>query len=143
MTAADLAQVMVIECASFAEPWTKSYFLHELSIPFSRCIVAHRPETPEVVAGYLVRWNVACEIHLLNLAVAEGERGHGLGRKLARHVMREACDTEASLVTLEVSIHNLPARALYASLGFTPVRRRSNYYGPDDHALVMHWHPDR
>lgn len=139
MREADLLQVMRIERAAFRQPWPRSSFEHELDVPFSRSIVAVRPAAPSVVLGYMVRWHVADEIHLLNLATAREARGLGLGRRLARALLREARARKARLVTLEFSERNAAARSLYESLGFRIVRRRRDYYAPRDHALVAEW----
>lgn len=141
MSRADLPQVVKIERSSFADPWPKSSFEHELDIPFSRSLVAYRRSRPNVVLGYLVRWHVADEIHLLNLAAARSERGRGLGRRLLRMLLAEARRKGARVVTLEVAESNLPARTLYDSLGFRVLRKRRDYYGPGDHALVAEWTP--
>ena len=137
----DLAQVVRIERASFSQPWPRSSFEHELEVPFSRSLVAYRRGARDEVLGYFVRWLVAEEIHLLNLATRRDTRGLGLGRKMAMTVLAEARREAARMVTLEVSVHNVAARALYESLGFRIVRRRRDYYAPRDHALVAEWEP--
>jgi [ribosomal protein S18]-alanine N-acetyltransferase len=139
MTHEDLAQVVRIERASFDRPWSRDAFEKELEVPFSRSLVAYRSGAPEVVVGYLVRWQVADEMHLLNLATARAVRGLGLGRRLVRLLLAEAGRKQARLVTLEVSERNLPARSLYESLGFRVVRKRRDYYAPRDHALIAEW----
>ncbi|HZR80695.1 MAG TPA: ribosomal protein S18-alanine N-acetyltransferase [Candidatus Binatia bacterium] len=139
MTREDLSQVVRIERTSFDHPWPRSAFEHELDVPFSRSLVAHPRGDPAAVVGYLVRWHVADEMHLLNLAAASTVRGRGLGRRLLRLLLAEARRKGARVVTLEVSERNLPARALYESLGFRVVRRRRDYYAPRHHALVAEW----
>jgi len=66
----DLRQVLAIERSSFANPWSSALFLQELRIPFSRILVV-RPAggADEPIVGYLCRWFVADEIHVLNVAV--------------------------------------------------------------------------
>ncbi|MFF2023669.1 GNAT family N-acetyltransferase [Streptomyces sp. NPDC058171] len=53
------------------------------------------------------------------LAVAESARGTGAGRALVRAAVEEAGRRGARRLTLRVLAHNAPARALYASEGFT------------------------
>jgi ribosomal-protein-alanine N-acetyltransferase len=139
MTREDLAQVVAIERASFSHPWPLKSFEHELDVPFSSCLVVHPRGDPATVVGYVIWWRVADEIHLLNVAAAKTARGLGIGRWLAQTVLEDARRAGARLVTLEVSVHNAPARALYESLGFTIVRKRRDYYAPRDHALVAEW----
>ena len=137
----DLVQVMRIERSSFDHPWPRSSFEHELATPISRSVVACPGDARERVAGYAVRWHVADEMHLLNLATAPSVRGRGLGRRLLRWLLAEARRRRVAVVLLEVSEANLAARKLYESVGFTDVRKRRDYYGPREHALVAVWLP--
>jgi ribosomal-protein-alanine N-acetyltransferase len=139
MNLADLPQVVEIERAWASSPWSWATFENELKVPFSRAIVAYRIASPAIVSGYLVRWRVADEMHLLDLAVAERERGRGLGRLLLDSLLEEARDARVRLVTLEVEDTNTIARALYASAGFSETRRRPGYYGTGRDAVVMEW----
>src|SRR5689334_15811846 len=64
----DLRQVLAIERSSFANPWSSALFLQELRIPFSRILVVRQAGGPdEPIVGYLCRWFVADEIHVLNV----------------------------------------------------------------------------
>jgi len=137
MEAGDVAQVAAIERASFAVPWTEDAFRHELDLPFSRVLIAALATAPATVAGFVVRWRVATEVHLLDLAVASEHRGRGVGRALATAVVDEARASGAEFVSLEVAERNRAARRLYEELGFAPTLLRRDYYGPGDHAVVM------
>jgi ribosomal-protein-alanine N-acetyltransferase len=54
------------------------------------------------------------------------------------HVMDEAVQAGARRATLEVRATNVPARELYAALGFTEAGRRPCYYTqPDDDAIIL------
>src|SRR6185369_16050506 len=88
MTASDLPDVVIIERACFANPWTGPLFLQELDVSFSRIVIARRAAGP--IAGYLCRWFVADEVHVLNVAVAPAYRGQGLGAALVGEALREA-----------------------------------------------------
>jgi [ribosomal protein S18]-alanine N-acetyltransferase len=139
MTPADLAAVAAIEAASFRVPWSEAAFRHELDIPFSRAYVAHPAGESGTIAGYVVLWLVADEIHLLDLAVDPRCRRAGVGDLLARRVVDEARTGKARLVTLEVAERNHAGRRLYERLGFAATLVRKNYYAPGEHALVMEW----
>ncbi|NEB81728.1 GNAT family N-acetyltransferase [Streptomyces sp. SID14478] len=52
------------------------------------------------------------------LAVADGARGHGVGRLLVRTAIAEARRQGARRISLRVLGHNTPARRLYESEGF-------------------------
>ncbi len=137
MSARDLDEVVAIERACFARPWTRALFENELRIPFSRAVVAEERGV-EGLAGYLVRWSVAGEVHLLDLAVAPSRRRRGVGRALLESLLAEARRQGARRIELEVAAANRAARALYGRSGFEVVGRRARYYGEDD-AVLMEW----
>ncbi|MFF8692037.1 GNAT family N-acetyltransferase [Streptomyces sp. NPDC015144] len=65
---------------------------------------------------------LACNSHvrqIQGLAVADRARGRGVARALLRAACATARDDGANRITLRVLGHNTPARALYASEGFT------------------------
>ncbi len=137
MRESDLLQVVSIERDWAPKPWSVDTFRNELGIPFSRALVAHDAGAPGVVGGYLVRWLVAGEVHLLSLAVERHRRRHGIGSFLLDVLLAEARAESADLVTLEVEASNVSALRLYESRGFARARTRRNYYGGGRDAVVM------
>lgn len=156
MDARDLPEVLEIERASFPNPWSAALFLQELRLPFSRTIVAReqagtrqRPaasarERPAVagdavmpLVGYLCRWFVADEMHILNVAVHQAHRRQGIASALLGETLDEARALRSEAVTLEVRRGNLSARRLYEALHFEEVGARRNYYGSGEDALIM------
>ena len=135
MVVEDLPEVIAIERASFPNPWTGPLFLQELQVAFSRIILARRPGGP--VAGYVCRWFVADEVHVLNVAVDPRYRAQGLGGSLLREVVGEARAGKATAMTLEVRRSNVAARRLYESFGFEEVGSRPHYYGRGEDALIL------
>ena len=135
MTADDLPDVVAIERASFTNPWSGSLFLQELHVGFSRIILARRGG--EALAGYLCRWLVADEMHILNVAVDPRYRGQGVGTLLMRRALHEARERNAVAVTLEVRRSNVAGRRLYDAFGFEEVGARPNYYGRGEDALIL------
>jgi [ribosomal protein S18]-alanine N-acetyltransferase len=66
-------------------------------------------------------------VHLGRIIVAPLERGKGIGYQLCSQLVTRAVEnTKAHHVTLRVYKNNLPAVALYESLGFLPVESRSD-----------------
>ena len=137
MVVGDLERVIEIEAGWAPAPWSLATFRNEIGVPFSRASVVHSVREPEVVSGYVVRWLVAGEMHLLSFAIRAQERGKGLGRALLDGLLVEADEDAVELVTLEVEAANSVARHLYAARGFTEVRRREGYYGAGRDAVVM------
>ena len=89
------------------------------------------------IAGFLCRWLIADECHVLNIAVHPESRRLGIGTVLLTEAIAEAKSTGAGLVTLEVRRSNLPARQLYRKFDFEERCLRRNYYGPGEDAVIM------
>jgi ribosomal-protein-alanine N-acetyltransferase len=133
---ADLAQVLAIENAVHAHPWTRGNFADSLDAGY-HCWLAEREAR---LVGYGIVLVGAGEAHLLNLSVALEWQRRGIGGELTRFLARLARDYGAERIFLEVRPSNTAARALYASSGFSEIGVRRAYYpaadGRED-ALVM------
>jgi [ribosomal protein S18]-alanine N-acetyltransferase len=138
-TARDLPRIMEIERLAFPAPWTLASFQRELTLPFSRIMVAI-PADSSSIAGFLCRWLIADECHILNIAVHPDSRRLGIGAVLISETVNEAKSTGAGVVTLEVRRSNLPARQLYRKFEFEERRLRRHYYGPGEDAIIMELH---
>jgi ribosomal-protein-alanine N-acetyltransferase len=130
----DLPAVLEIERMSFPSPWKPEVFLGELQNPYARLVVA---EQAGRVVGYFCRWLVADEAHILDIAVHPDHRSRGIGKILLKEILAEARGGGACSASLEVRVSNLPALALYHSLGFSPVATRRRYYENGEDALLM------
>jgi ribosomal-protein-alanine N-acetyltransferase len=137
-TRRDLPKIMQIERRAFDQPWTLDSFMREFSLPFSRTVIATvSGDKGETIVGYLCRWLVVDECHILNIAVDPQARQQGIGTRLMNDAVGEAKDRLATVITLEVRRSNLPARGLYRKFEFQERRLRRNYYGPGEDAIVM------
>jgi ribosomal-protein-alanine N-acetyltransferase len=135
MKSADLPHVMEIELATFTMPWSEATFRGLLRRSDSDLFVA---ETRHGVCGYAVFWAVVDQGELGNVAVAETQRGQGIGRLLIEAVLERAARRNVREVFLEVRKSNESAQHLYEDFGFAQVGRRKNYYlQPVEDALVM------
>lgn len=137
MTLSDLDEVLVIERASFSQPWTREMFLAEVSEnPCARFFVA---ETGDELVGYIGCWVVADEMQIVNLAVRTDARRLGVASRLLRHAF--ACaGAELLRAYLEVRRSNQAAIAMYERFGFRRVSVRRGYYDdPKEDALLMEW----
>lgn len=139
----DLPRILEIERLAFPSPWTLASFERELTLPFSRVMVAipYDDRTPrddrDSIAGFLCRWLIADECHVLNIAVHPDSRRSGIGGVLITEAISEAKTNGAGVVTLEVRRTNLPARQLYRKFDFEERRLRRHYYGPGEDAIIM------
>ena len=137
-TASDLPRIIEIERLAFPAPWTLASFQRELTLPFSRIMLAITGEGAEPsIAGFLCRWLIADECHILNIAVHPDSRRLGIGTVLMTEAINEAKATGTNVVTLEVRRSNLAARQLYRKFEFEERRLRRHYYGPGEDAIIM------
>ncbi len=137
-TRRDLPGIIEIERLCFDQPWSLDSFVRELSLPFSRLIVASNlADGEEQLAGFLCRWLVVDECHILNVAVHPRMRRKGIAGQLMLNALAEAKADKAEVITLEVRRSNLAARSLYRKLKFEERRLRKNYYAPGEDAIVM------
>jgi ribosomal-protein-alanine N-acetyltransferase len=137
-TQRDLSGIVQIERLAFDNPWSLDAFKRELSLPFSRLIVATKSATDDAsLIGFLCQWLVADECHILNVAVHPRMRRKGIANRLMGNALAEALAKNAHVVTLEVRRSNLAARSLYRKLQFEERRLRRNYYGVGEDAIVM------
>jgi ribosomal-protein-alanine N-acetyltransferase len=96
-----------------------------------------RTHTDARPLGVALTWEVADEVHLIDLMVAAAARRQGLGRALLQSVLSQAERGRFRVVLLEVRRDNQPARALYAALGFEVSGEREKYYSDGEDALLM------
>jgi [ribosomal protein S18]-alanine N-acetyltransferase len=141
----DLAAMLRIEQASFADPWTVDSLATALSLERMRVLVAEAGDAgrrdgdvaPDVL-GYVVALVVGPEAEIADLAVAPEARRQGIGRALLAGALAALQAAAVRTVYLEVRESNLAARTLYDSYGFESVGRRRGYYrSPVEDALVL------
>lgn len=89
---------------------------------------------PEIVAVGGV--GLGLEAEILTIAVAEGERGRGIGGALLDALIERARGAGAQDVFLEVRSRDRLAQRLYIGRGFVAVGLRKRYYGDDDAVLM-------
>jgi len=85
------------------------------------------------------RWrliDVVGEAELLRIAVAPSARRRGLGQRLLQANQSSLAALGCDTLHLEVRVSNLPARALYESLGWREVGLRKGYYRDGEDAAL-------
>jgi len=112
----DIDEVLRIEQASFANPWTREMYLAELEHRgTSYCFIAR--EDDGVAVGFCSFWRILDELHINNLAVLPEKRRSGIATALLTFVMYEGARLGAQRATLEVRRSNEVARRLYEQFG--------------------------
>ena len=136
MVETDLSDILQIECAAYAYPWSRNIFKGCLRDDYC-CRVL---ELDGEVAGYAIISIGKDEAHLLNLCVDPGRHGMGLGDCLLNFMLDFARNHKAETTFLEVRPSNEAARRFYEKRGFVEVGLRTNYYparfGRED-AIIM------
>ena len=136
MRPSDVGQVLAIETASSATPWTRAMFLSELGRPTSLDLVAAQAGD---VLGYMMVSRYADVWHILNLCIREAERGQGLGGRLLEDLFRRVGGKPHLGFTLEVRVSNDPAIRLYRRMGFLDQGVRPGYYSDNGEDALIMW----
>ena len=131
----DSESIASVARACLPEAWSPAAFRAALERPLVSGVVAARGEGDLVGFGLAARAGDDAEI--LSLAVLEGLRGVGLGRRMLESLLAQLREAGAQRVHLEVRGSNAAALALYQSLGFRTSRRRVRYYRDGEDALEL------
>lgn len=107
-------------CFTTPKPWSAEAFADLLDSPANQLLTEEH--------GFLLGRIIAGDAEILTLAVHPNRQRQGIASRLVRRFAKAAADQGASSMFLEVAQTNAPARALYASLGFSQTGRRPNYY---------------
>jgi [ribosomal protein S18]-alanine N-acetyltransferase len=141
-TSEDLKQLARLESLCFRHPGERFNSRQIRSL-------LHNPRACAVFAregGEIAGWAVgllrrhgprACSGRLYALSVHPDFRGRGLGVRLAQTVLDQLRRRGAQSFSLEVRTPNPAAQGLYLRLGFRPVGKLPDYYGPGLHGLRM------
>jgi ribosomal-protein-alanine N-acetyltransferase len=130
----DAAAIAGVARASLPEAWSVASFRAALERPAVRALVAAKGDE---VVGFALAARAGEDAELLSVAVREGLRGVGLGRRLLESLFEGLRAAGALRVHLEVRGSNAVALALYESLGFRTARRRARYYRDGEDALEL------
>jgi ribosomal-protein-alanine N-acetyltransferase len=126
MELGDIPQVLEIERASFATPWSDNAFRKELTEnPQAHFFVA---DEAGQVLGLLGYWFIIDECHISTIAVRPEWRRHGIGQALLVAALTHSLTLNAVMATLEVRVSNTAAIDLYKKFGFEETGRRKRYY---------------
>lgn len=136
MRPADVSQVVVIENASSATPWSRAMFLSELGRPGTIDLVA---EQGGDVLGYIMVSRYADVWHILNLCVRQQQRGQGLGGRMLDELFTRAGGKPHLGFTLEVRVSNDVAIRLYRRKGFLDHGIRPGYYSDNGEDAIIMW----
>lgn len=132
----DLEDMMSIEEESFTAPWSYDSWKRELENPLTyyEVLLYH-----DVLIGYVGAWLLGDQAHIGNVAIDGDFRGNGYGRYMMNHYLFAVYEKNIRAATLEVREDNVPAIALYESLGFELEGVRKNYYAHIKRDGLIYW----
>lgn len=151
MTTHDIADVIVIDRASFIPAWTARSYQFEITESHVSHMVVLERSTPQPVqgikrllynlrgqeaaveeqrsiVGYGGMWKIQEEAHISTIASHPQERGRGYGEVVLAGMIRRAILLEAGYIVLEVRVSNAIAQKLYRKYHFQVTGVRENYY---------------
>ncbi|MBQ5949247.1 ribosomal protein S18-alanine N-acetyltransferase [Massilia sp. ST3] len=138
MAPADVDEVWALEESVFPYPWSRANFTESLNSGYDAWTVR---DPLGALAGYYLLMYAVDEAHLLDVAVAAGRQGQGLGRHLLDRIAARAREQGMASVLLEVRPSNERALAVYRRYGYAEIGRRKGYYpagpGQREDAIVM------
>jgi ribosomal-protein-alanine acetyltransferase len=119
-------------------PWKRDDFADLLDKPDRGYLVAE--SAGRIVGGAAYR-NIAGDVEITNVEIKEGYRGRGLSKMLLKELIKTGRSIGGKQFTLEVRAGNMPAIALYESLGFVREGIRPGFYEqPREDAIIMWLH---
>ena len=138
----DYQKILDIENESFEFPWSEEDFIRCLR---QRNCIGMVAEFDEQVVGFMIYELHRTRLHVLNFAVADDFRRHGVGRKMVDKLATKLSPKRRTRVLLEVRETNLEAQLFFKSLGFRAVSVLSNYYedSPGDAYAMEYRLPSR
>jgi ribosomal-protein-alanine N-acetyltransferase len=138
----DLNEIERIERDSYRTPWSRSMFAGELAKPSSVSLGAFDPETGGLL-GYLIISRYVDAWHVMNLAVAPGQRRRRIATNLLERLFDVTAGEDRRGYTLEVRVSNDVAIRLYEQAGFRARGIRRGYYTDNrEDALIMWRDPE-
>ncbi len=140
MTVQDIPAILEIERRSFATPWPRDAYIHELDHNRTAVYVVARQD--EAAVGYAGMWVVMDEAHITTIAVDPPLRGLGIGERLLIGLIDRAIERGARWIQLEVRQSNMVAQRLYRKYGFREVGIRRHYYSDSGEDAVVMWTGD-
>jgi len=144
LTLVDLAAIERIERRAYPTPWSRSMFAGELAKSSSICLGAVDTDAGEILVGYLIISRYADAWHVMNVAVHEDYRGHGIATKLLNELFEQTAGDDRRGYTLEVRVSNQDMKHMYEKLGFVARGVRRGYYTDNrEDALIMWKDPVR
>jgi [ribosomal protein S18]-alanine N-acetyltransferase len=119
-----LADVMRIEQAAYAHPWSIGNVQDSIRTGYQCQVLLAGDE----VLGYFIAMQGVNEVHLLNITVAPEHQGQGWARMMLDALCIWSRGKKAAWLWLEVRASNTRAIDVYQRYGFKRISERKRYY---------------
>ena len=130
----EIPEICEIERECFSHPWSEQSLRESFANPDVHFFVSR--EDGKII-GYISAEIILDEGYIMNIAVKPEFQGMGVGKALARHMIKHF-KNDLKFITLEVRASNVAAISLYKKMGFEYVGTRKNYYrNPTEDALLL------
>jgi len=100
-------------------------------------------EKIEIPQGSIHFHNVEDFVDIINVEIHENFRHQGFGTKLMELFLKQMNKRGNRVITLEVSVNNVAAIALYKKFGFQAVHLRKKYYDDGSDGYLMRLDDER
>ena len=135
MIESDVEEIASMESAIFSDAWTARSIEETYNQSQAFIVTA---ELNDKLAGYCIVYFALDEGEIARIAVDNGLRRQGVGRKLLEQVEIICKEKGITRLMLDVRESNESARAFYKSLGFEEDGVRKNFYEmPKEDAVLM------
>ena len=131
----DLEACIALDRSALNGLWTPQQWARELSDD-QRIALGIEGDDKHLIA-LAAGWLVADELQITVVAVDPEKRRQGLGFRITNALIQRGWSAGAVEASLDVSVHNDGAKALYASLGFRTTGSRLHYYRDGSDALLQ------
>lgn len=121
----DMQDVLDIEATSFEFAWSEDDFIRCLR---QRNCIGMVAECEDQVVGYMIYELHKNRLHILNFAVSDACRRHGVGRAMIDKLMGKLSNDRRNRIMLEVRETNLDAQLFFRHLGFRAVSVLRDFY---------------
>ena len=131
----DAEMIAEIEREIFPDPWSEPDIRSLISTEGATCYTALSDGN---IASYILGRVIAGEGEIYRIATRPEYRRRGIAARIIERLLREETLIGLETLFLEVRESNIPAIALYTSLGFKAIGKRKNYYkNPTEDAILM------
>lgn len=125
LTESDLSQLLAIEVAAQASPWSQETFERCFQLDGRGWVIE---QAAGKIIGFILVLVQAGECHILNIGIEPSQQRQGHGFHLLTHALTEVKKQNVEIAYLEVRCSNENAIALYKKIGFKKIGERKNYY---------------